>query len=105
MPRELADGIYEHLVTEELESALAALEPARKRVITHLDDGDAHIALARHLGREVERALAALSREGRAEMRRAACASARSISYSPATSTTRVLTCLSSIRCSCCDPP
>jgi superfamily II DNA or RNA helicase/HKD family nuclease len=65
--RVLADGVYEDLVTEELAGALAALDPARAQLLGALADADAHVHLARHVGREIERVLAALPIERRAE--------------------------------------
>ncbi len=65
MPRSLPDGVYEHLVTLELERALATLEPHRQQVLEELGDVEAHLALARHLGREVERTLQGLPSQAR----------------------------------------
>jgi HKD family nuclease len=62
----LPEGVYEHLVTEHLERALLATELLDK-TYAPLDEADAHIALARHVGREIERALDALPRDQRAE--------------------------------------
>jgi superfamily II DNA or RNA helicase/HKD family nuclease len=61
----VAEGVYEHLVTEQLARELAAT-PA-SQVIEPVGDGAAHVELARHLGREIERALATLPQERRAE--------------------------------------
>lgn len=69
MPRGVVDGLYEHLVTEELARALTAT-PAT-HVIDPVGDGDAHVLYARHVGREIERALDGLPREARAEQARA----------------------------------
>jgi superfamily II DNA or RNA helicase/HKD family nuclease len=73
----LAAGVYEHLVTEalaeDLRRTLDAPAPLRALEAT-LDDADAHIALARHLGGELERALATLPREQRVERARAVTA-------------------------------
>lgn len=66
MGRPLLDGIYEHLVTEELTDDLAGLDPARRSVLQPLAGADAPKILARHLGREVERVLGALPHEDRA---------------------------------------
>ncbi|MDB4932745.1 MAG: type restriction enzyme res subunit [Myxococcaceae bacterium] len=62
----LPEGIYEHLVTEHLERALLATVLLDKTYAL-LGEADAHIALARHVGREIERALDALPRDQRAE--------------------------------------
>src|SRR5574338_82324 len=70
----LREGLYEHLVTELLERQLAATDQL-EAAYTALDDAEAHIALARHLGREIERVLDELPRESRAEHARAFAAS------------------------------
>lgn len=70
MTRRLPEGLYEHIVTEELARALEALEPGRERVVDPLDDAEAHVVLARHFGREVERVLGAVPAEERAEIAR-----------------------------------
>jgi superfamily II DNA or RNA helicase/HKD family nuclease len=70
----LREGVYEHLVTELLERQLAATEQLEASY-TALDDAEAHIALARHLGREIERVLDELPRAARAEHARAFAAS------------------------------
>ena len=66
MGRGLADGVYEDLVTEALDQALAELDPSRSRALAALPDADAHVHLARHVARELERVLAALPADGRA---------------------------------------
>ena len=66
VPRALPDGIYEHVVTAEIERALAAIDPSRGRQLASLTDADGHVALAQHLGREVERTLGALPQRDRA---------------------------------------
>jgi hypothetical protein len=58
MPRDLVDGLYEHVITGALARDLAALAPERGREVIGLDPADAHSALARHLAIEVERVLA-----------------------------------------------
>lgn len=70
----LREGVYEHLVTELLERQLAATDQLEASY-TALDDAEAHIALARHVGREIERVLDELPREARAEHARAFAAS------------------------------
>ena len=55
--RRLSDGVYEHLVTDELDRGLAQLDADVQRAIEGLADADGHLALARHLGQEVARAL------------------------------------------------
>jgi len=55
MPAALREGLYEHLVTEALAAAVA---DARAQVSERpLDPADAHLLLARHVARHVERAL------------------------------------------------
>ncbi|HVK88568.1 MAG TPA: DUF3427 domain-containing protein [Kofleriaceae bacterium] len=66
----LVEGVYEHLVTEQLERALGTA-PHLERLLETVDDADAHVLLARHLGREIERALDLLPSEQRAEHARA----------------------------------
>ena len=67
---ELVAGVYEHLVTQalgrEIERATALTPEFLK-----LDDADAHIALARHVGREIERVLDSLPKKERTEHARA----------------------------------
>jgi superfamily II DNA or RNA helicase len=60
VPRALPEGLYEHVVTEALGQSLDALEPGLAGEVRGLDKADAHVALARHVGRQVERALAAI---------------------------------------------
>jgi len=62
----LAEGVYEHLVTEQLARELSGRTDLQQ-VVHDLDEADAHVALARHLGREIERSLSALPREKRVE--------------------------------------
>jgi len=64
----LVEGVYEHVVTEALARDLEA--SIIDRVVEELGDVDAHVVLARHLGREIERALATLPQDGRAEQAR-----------------------------------
>jgi len=54
--RTLSEGVYEHLITEELARDLDAAA-AIARVIEPLDDADAHNTFARHVGAAVARAL------------------------------------------------
>lgn len=61
----LVEGVYEDVVTEQLARGLAASTLAH--VVEALGDADAHVTLARHLGREIERALATLPHDRRAE--------------------------------------
>lgn len=56
---QLAEGVYEHLITEELARGLAALGPI-ERVVEALADADEHTAIARHLGAVVARVIGAL---------------------------------------------
>jgi HKD family nuclease len=60
MPRDLPDGLYEHIVTDGLARDLTTLETARQREVIALDAADAHESLARHLSIEVARALASV---------------------------------------------
>jgi hypothetical protein len=64
--RALPDGLYE-LVTEELDAALSTVDALRHRAFESLTDVDAPAAVARHLGREIERFLGVLPQERRAE--------------------------------------
>jgi len=57
VPRVLADGVYEHLITASLAEDLGALEPGRDRLIEALDDSEAPVMLARHVAAELTRAL------------------------------------------------
>lgn len=68
--RALAEGVYEHLVTEELARALGD-DGERRHELALVDEVDAHQALARHVGREVERVLAGLRGKDRVEQARA----------------------------------
>ena len=59
MPSDPVSGLYEQLVTVELKRLLETLEPIR--VDTRSPDAaDAHVAVAEHLRRIVERALRAV---------------------------------------------
>jgi superfamily II DNA or RNA helicase/HKD family nuclease len=60
MPRTLADGVYEHVVTRALADDLASLDEHRRRTFQDLDPAEAASILARHIAREVERALLAV---------------------------------------------
>ncbi len=66
----LPEGVYEHLITEELARALDAVT-GLEQIIATVDDEEAPAALARHLARELERGLASLSAARRAEHARA----------------------------------
>jgi superfamily II DNA or RNA helicase/HKD family nuclease len=57
---QISDGVYEHLVTESLSSALASLPATRSVEQDDLDGADAHVLLARHLANEIMRVLAAI---------------------------------------------
>src|SRR5262249_47748424 len=70
MPRRLAEGVYEHLVTEGIERDLALLGPEIRRAIELLGEADGHLALARHLGQEVARVLGSLPQKERVEVGR-----------------------------------
>lgn len=65
----LAAGVYEHLVTDELAARLELAAPLLP-TLDVLDDADAHLTLARHVGDELARALAALPAHERAERAR-----------------------------------
>lgn len=54
---ELADGVYEHLVTDEFAERIAAVLDTRTIAQDEFDTGDAHVVLARHLARELMRVL------------------------------------------------
>ena len=68
VPRRLVEGVYEHLVTEEIDRDLAALGPEIQRAIEDLGEADGHLALARHLGQEVARVLGSLPQKDRLEL-------------------------------------
>lgn len=53
----LADGVYEHLVTDELAERIAAVLGTRTVEQEELGAGDAHVVLARHLAQAFLRAL------------------------------------------------
>ena len=63
-------GVYEHLVTEELDRRLQSIE-SLEAAYEAVDDADVHLALARHVGREIERLLDTLPSKDRAEQARA----------------------------------
>jgi HKD family nuclease len=60
MTGRLADGLYEEVVTGALARDLSNLESSRTPELQPLESADAHSVLARHLAREVERALASV---------------------------------------------
>src|SRR5438132_1481302 len=64
----LHDGLYEHLVTEALARALTDTNAVQ--ILAELDDADAHLAVASHLGAEIKRALSSLPVEERASRAR-----------------------------------
>ncbi len=66
MARRLAEGLYEDVVTRALDADLAGIAPALSK-ISDLDPADAHVALARHVERELARVLQALPAERRTE--------------------------------------
>jgi len=66
---ELVEGVYEHLVTEALETELTSIAPLVPDFAA-LGDADAHILLARHVGREIERVLDGLPKKERTEQAR-----------------------------------
>ena len=57
-------GLYEKLITEELERLLAELEPAQV-ARGSLDAADAHVAVAEYLRRIIERALCSFPEDDR----------------------------------------
>jgi len=65
----LPEGAYEHLVTTSLAEAIGETRALTPQIVA-LDDADSPIVLARHVGREIQRALASLPAEGRAERAR-----------------------------------
>jgi superfamily II DNA or RNA helicase/HKD family nuclease len=65
--RKLADGVYEHLITDELDRGLAQLDTQVQRAIEGLADADGHLTLARHLGQEVARVLGSIPIKERVE--------------------------------------
>jgi len=66
VPRRLAEGLYETVVTRELDSSLATIAPAHPK-LSDLNPADAHVALARHFERELERVLQSIPNENRTE--------------------------------------
>lgn len=67
-------SVYEHLVTAALEGRLPSAD-AFHAAFAPLDDAGAHIALAHHVAREIEREIDELPGKDRAEHARAfACA-------------------------------
>jgi hypothetical protein len=63
--RDLADGLYEEVVTRELEQAIDALRERRFVQLGQLEPAAAHVALARYLGAEIERVLGDLKGDDR----------------------------------------
>jgi hypothetical protein len=70
VPRRLAEGVYEHLVTEGIARDLAELSPEIRQAIEDLGEADGHLALARHLGQEVSRVLEGIPQKERLEVGR-----------------------------------
>lgn len=70
MAQALREGLYEHLITEEIERALAELGSPLTGETRDLDPADGYAALARHLGGELRRAFRALPEEERIEAAR-----------------------------------
>src|SRR4051812_39215617 len=70
VPRRLAEGVYEHLVTEGIARDLADVPPEIRQAIELLGGADGHLALARHLGQEVARVLGSLPESERLEVGR-----------------------------------
>ena len=64
---EVEVGLYEHLVTQDLQRALSRLPETRIRAIGSLPEADAHEVLGRHLGAEIARVLRDLPSERRQE--------------------------------------
>ncbi len=64
MPRPLAEGLYENVLTRALDEGIRATEKVKADVVD-LPIADAHLALARHVEREVARALASVPKEDR----------------------------------------
>src|ERR1044071_1708066 len=64
MSRPIHPGLYEQLITEGLDAALAALPPDLRVHIGALDAGDSHDVLARHIYDVVRRSLKHLDGEG-----------------------------------------
>jgi hypothetical protein len=70
MPKPLAEGVYEHLITEGIQQDLAQLDPQIRQTIVGLAEADGHLALARHLGQEVARVLESLPAKERIDVGR-----------------------------------
>lgn len=66
----LVEGVYEHLVTEGLARQLSDVAPLTPAYVP-VDDAEAHVLLARHVGAEIERVLDGLPKKERAEHARA----------------------------------
>jgi superfamily II DNA or RNA helicase/HKD family nuclease len=67
VPRDLADGLYEHLITGELSQSIAGLAAGRSAATERIAQAELHEVLARYLGREIARVIAAVSAEQREE--------------------------------------
>jgi len=70
VPRSLPEGVYEHLITEELARELEQAGTAQV-VVEDLGGADVHELFGRHLGAEIARAMAGLPKERRVEAARA----------------------------------
>ncbi len=66
----LADGVYEHLVTEALDQRLRELPQTRQVGRRDVDDADRHLVLARHLAEELARVLSQIPSRDRAAHQR-----------------------------------
>lgn len=64
----LSEGLFEHLVTEDLRGQLAGVPSNLTADFERLDDTDAHEVVARHLAREISRALDTLPKKNRADL-------------------------------------
>ena len=67
MARNLADGVYEDLISEGVQGALAGLAAGRTPEEDPLNESELPAVIARHLAGEIERALASVHEDERAE--------------------------------------
>jgi superfamily II DNA or RNA helicase/HKD family nuclease len=70
---ELAPGLYEQVIDDELKRLMERLDGALKATERPLDPGESHVVLAQHLAKRIARALAAVPSEGRVARQVAMC--------------------------------
>lgn len=69
----LANGLYDLLITREVERELAALDSERRAVVDPVDPGDAHVRLARHIAAVVRESLRGVPESERPERQAQIC--------------------------------